>query len=46
MATYPSYRRTRRTRAAERPRCVDCGELVANPAIVRCGFCTRHHQPH
>jgi hypothetical protein len=37
-----SNRRIRRT--PSRPRCVGCGELVASPAVVRCGFCSRHHE--
>jgi hypothetical protein len=41
---------TRRSRRAQSvPRCIGCGELVASPAIVRCGFCaarqpTDHHE--
>jgi hypothetical protein len=37
MANHKSARRSRRVRSV--PRCVGCGELVASPAIVRCGFC-------
>jgi hypothetical protein len=40
MANHPSTRRSRRAQSV--PRCLGCGELVASPAIVRCGFCTRH----
>ena len=40
----PSSSNRRARRAPSRPRCVGCGELVASPAIVRCGFCARHHQ--
>jgi hypothetical protein len=40
MANHASNRRGRR---AGVPRCLDCGALVANASIVRCGFCARQH---